>query len=58
MGRVWTFILPRNSAERGKSSGVPFFLALALCLAAPASAQRFGGESFTLGNGMQPCRMG
>ena len=44
--------LPRNAAERGKSL-VFFFLVLALAAAPPASAQRFGAESFTLDNGMQ-----
>ena len=45
--------LPRNAAERGKSLVFFFFLVLALAAAPPASAQRFGAESFTLDNGMQ-----
>ena len=45
--------LPRNAAERGKPLVFFFFLALALVAAPPASAQRFGAESFTLDNGMQ-----
>ena len=43
-----------NAAARGKWSWVFFcLLALVWVGASPASAQRFGAESFTLDNGMQ-----
>ena len=43
---------PPNCGPRGIASVAFACIALAL-LAVPASAQRFGAESFTLGNGMQ-----